>query len=79
MARVIVQNAPQVIPSPTDDLEVGEVRLPQLVHSHCRMPEAVRGSHHDVAGTRNQIVALEGAVDAGFRDKIALCISDKTG
>jgi len=37
VAGVIVQDAAQIIPAPTDDLEVGEIRLPQLVDTIGRM------------------------------------------
>ncbi len=40
--RVIIQDARQVVPPSVDDLEVREVRLPQLMDSRRRIGELLR-------------------------------------
>jgi hypothetical protein len=72
VAGVIVQDGGQVIPAPVvEDLELGEVRLPQLMYSPCGLFELVAGRHHLEDRALDQVKALQDAIYAGFRDEIA--------
>ena len=67
-----VEHGGQVAPAPADDLEVGEVGLPELMHPASGIFEAVIGLNQDVGRTGNQVVGLEDPVDAGFGNEVAL-------
>ena len=56
------------------DLQVDKVRLPKLVGSSRRMPKRFRRRQHDEGWTRNQVIRLEDAIDARFREKVALLV-----
>ena len=62
----------QVEPAPADDLELGEVGLPELVGRRRLVRELLRGLHHDEGWAGDQIMSLEQPIDRCLRDKIAL-------
>ena len=72
VACVIIQYRRQVVPAPAHDLQVGKVRLPKLVGPSRWMPKRFRRRQHDEGWTRNQVIRLEDAIDARFREKVAL-------
>jgi len=59
VSREVVQNGAQVEPAPTNDLDVGEVRLPHLVDGCGLIPEFIRrlDDHERRAG--DEIMGLE--------------------
>ena len=59
LAGEVVEDRRQVEPSPADDLEISEVRLPELVWRRRLILELVRGLHHDEGWAGDQIVGLE--------------------
>ena len=62
-AGVVVEDRREIEPAPADDLEVGEVGLPELVRRRGLLRERVGGLHHDEGGAGDQVVRLEQAVD----------------
>ena len=76
VAGVIVQDSGQVISAPADDPEIGEVGVPEFVHSPCGMLEVIVGRHHDVGRAGDQVAPLQNSVHAGFGDKVVLCVRD---
>jgi hypothetical protein len=62
-----------------EDLELGEVGLPQLVHSLGGLFKLLSGRHHLEDRALDQVEALQDAIHAGFRDEIALLIGEKPG
>ena len=79
VARVVIQDRGQVIPAPADHTEIGEVGLPEFVHTAGGMLELVAGRHHDVRRAGDQVAPLQNPVYAGFRDKVALGVGDLPG
>ena len=63
VAGEVVEDRRQVEPSPADDLEISEVRLPELVWRRRLILELVRGLHHDEGWAGDQIVSLEQPID----------------
>jgi len=63
-ARKIIQNGGQVIPTPACDLEVGEVSLPQLIHSLSGMLEGICCFDHREGRVFDQVISLQDAVNA---------------
>ena len=51
VAAVVIQDRAEIIPTPADDLEVGEVRLPQLINPSRLIFELTGGFDHDEART----------------------------
>ena len=79
VARVVVQERGQVIPSPADHPEIRKVGLPQLVHTSRGMLEAIAGRHHDVSWAGDQVAPLQNPIHAGFGDEVALGVGDLLG
>ena len=61
-AAVIIQNSAQIIPTPSDDLEVGKVCLPHLVNASGFVFELISGFNHHIIGRGDQICFLQNAV-----------------
>jgi hypothetical protein len=79
VAGEVVEDRRQVEPSPADDLEISEVRLPELVWCRRLILELVRGFHHDEGWAGDQIVDLEQPIDRSLRDKIAFGVGEPHG
>src|SRR5271170_1565228 len=79
VAREVVEDCRQIKPAPADDLEVGEVGLPELIGCGSLILEFVGCLDHDEGRTRNQVVRLEQSIHRGFRDKIAFGIGEACG
>jgi hypothetical protein len=76
VAGEVVEDRRQVEPSPPDDLEISEVRLPELVWRRRLILELMRGLHHDEGWAGDQIVGLEEPIDRRLRNKIAFGVGD---
>jgi len=61
VAGEVVEDRREVEPSPANDLEISEVRLPELVWCRRLILELVRGFHHDEGWAGDQIAGLEEA------------------
>ena len=47
LGLTIVEDRAEIEPSPADDLEIGEVRLPEFIRAGCLVPELIsRPDHH---------------------------------
>jgi hypothetical protein len=79
VTRKVIQHRGEVIPTPTLDLEVGEVCLPQLMHLFGGMLEMVCNRKYSETRAFHQIKALQDPVGAGFRDEIALLVCEQPG
>src|SRR5262245_10196595 len=79
VAGEVVEDRRQVEPSPADDLEISEVRLPELVWCRRLVAELIRSLHHDEGRTGDQIMGLEQPINRGLRDKIAFGIGEAHG
>jgi len=73
-SRKVIQYRRQVIPSPADNLEVGEIGLPQLIHALARVLECLSGLHQDIRRAGYQIPGLQHPVNRALRDKVPLLI-----
>lgn len=67
IAAVIVQDRGQIIPTLTNDFEVGKIRLPHLVDSRRFVFELIRGFNHHIIGCCDQIRFLQNAISRWFR------------
>ena len=65
-----------MVPAPTNDLQVGEVRLPKLVGRGGLVAERVGGLDDDIGRAGDQILSLEQPVDSGFRDEVAPLVGE---
>jgi len=54
-AREVIEDGRQVVPTPVDDSNGREVRLPHLVEPSGRVLGRIRGRHQDVSPTRDEI------------------------
>src|SRR5262245_16677546 len=59
VTREVVQDRAEIEPAPTDDLEIGEVGLPELVRRRGLVLELIRRLHHDEGWTDDQVMCLE--------------------
>ena len=66
IAAVIIQDCGQVKPAPTNDLQVGEVRLPKLVNGRSLILELVGGLDHDESRAGDQIMGFQDPIDRRF-------------
>lgn len=71
---VVVEDGRQVETSPADDIEIGEVGLPELVGPGGLVPELVGGPDHDMRRRGDEVLGLEDAVCRGFRDQVPLLV-----
>ena len=46
----------------TDDLEIGEIGLPELVRVGCLVPELISGRQNHIGRAGDQVVGLEDAI-----------------
>src|SRR3982074_594542 len=79
VAREVVKDRGQIEPSPADDFEISEVRLPEFVWRRRLILELVGGLHHDEGWAGDQIVSLEDPIDRSLRDKIAFGVGEPYG
>jgi len=71
ISRVIVEDGGEVEPSPADDLQVGEVSLPELVW-RCRfIGKLISCLEDDVGRAGDEVLGLEQPVGRRFRDEVA--------
>ncbi len=75
-AREVIQHGREVVPTPADHLQIGEVRLPELVGCGGLVPELVGGFDHDVGRAGDQVLGLEQAVDGRLRDEVAPLVGE---
>ena len=66
IAREVVEDGREIEPAPTDDLEVGEVDLPQLIGSDGLVLERICRFHHHKGRAGDQVVRLKQPVDRSF-------------
>ena len=59
----VVEHGREIVPAPADDLQVSEVRLPELVGSHGLVLELRRDLDDDVGRAGNQVMRLEQPID----------------
>lgn len=67
---VIIEKCPQVEPTPADDLEIGEVGLPELVRPSGLVVKQIFGGQSQIGRAGDQIVGLEDAIDRSLLRKI---------
>ena len=73
---VVVEDGRQVEPAPPCDLEIGEVRLPELVRRRRLVPERIGRLDNDEGRTGDQIMSLQDPIDGGFGDKVTLRVGE---
>jgi len=66
IAREVVHHRRQIIPALADHLQLGKIRLPELVRPGCRMLELVFGRDHSKHRRCDQVVSLEDPIDAAL-------------
>src|SRR3974377_19246 len=59
VAREVVKYRAEIEPAPAGYLEIGEVRLPELVWHRRLVLELIGSLHDDVGWTGNQVMRLE--------------------
>ena len=74
VARVIIQHGRQVVPAPADDVQIGKIGLPEFVRPMGRMLERLPARQHDEGRAWDEVIRLENAIDARFREKVPLSI-----
>ncbi len=63
IARVVIKDRRQIHPSPANDLQIGEVSLPQLIDGCCFVSELLSSLDHDESRAGNQIKGFEQPID----------------
>ena len=66
VAAVIVEDCAEIEPSPSEDLDVSEVRLPQLVDCRRLVLELIGRLQDDERRAGDQIMSFERAIHRGF-------------
>ena len=79
VAREVVEDRRQVIPAPADDLEVGEVGLPELIGRRRLVFELVGGLYHGECRACDQVMRLQKAIHACFRDEVRHLVRERHG
>ncbi len=79
VAREVIQDRGEIVPTPALDLEVGEVCLPEFMDAFGGMLVLFCCAHHPERRTFHQVKALQDAIRAGFRDEIAFFIGEELG
>lgn len=74
VAAEIIQNGAQIIPTPSDDLNVGKVCLPRLIDSGGFVLELFGSFDHHVIRRGNKVRFLQSAVSRCFRNKILFLV-----
>jgi len=77
VTAVIVENSAEIEPAPAENLDIGEVCLPELVNGRCLIFELTGRLDDDEGGPSDQIMGLQHAVHCRFRYKTALLISER--
>ena len=55
VTRVVIEDGGEVVPAPADDLEIGEIGLPELVGRSCLVPKLVSGLDDDEGWAGDQV------------------------
>ena len=76
VAGIVVEDGRQVEPAPPCDLEIGKVRLPELVRRRRLVPERIGRLDNDEGRTGDQIMSLQDPIDGGFGDKVTLRVGE---
>src|SRR3954454_4234305 len=72
----VVEHGGEIIPAPADDLEAGEVGLPQLVGRRGLVLELLGRLDDDVGGAGDQVVRFQQSIDRGLRDEVLFLIGE---
>ncbi len=75
----VVQNGTPIVPPPADHFELGEIRLPHLIHPFRWVFERVARPHQVKGRAGDEVEAFQNAVDASFRDEVPLRIGQIPG
>jgi hypothetical protein len=79
VSREVVEDGRQIVPTPTSDLEVGEVGLPELVDGGGLVLELVRRLDHHIGGAGDEVVRLQQPIDRSFRDEVLPLVGEPNG
>jgi hypothetical protein len=79
IAREVIQDRGKIVVSPARDFELGEVGLPQFIHTPRRMRKFIAGFEQDKRWTRNEVKAFENTIHTRLGDEIPLMVSDVLG
>ena len=78
-AGEVVEHGGQVVPAPAGNLEIGEVRLPELVRGRGLVGEFVGGLHDDAGRAGDQVLGLQEAVHRRLGDEVPLLAGEAHG
>ena len=70
VTREVVEDGGQIKPTPSDDLEVGKIRLPHLVGRTRLVAELFGRLDHDERRAGDQIMGLQQAVNRRFGHEV---------
>ena len=59
VARVVIEDGGEVVPPPANNLEIGEVGLPELVRCSCLVLELGGGLDDDEGWAADQVMSLQ--------------------
>src|SRR5690606_29569471 len=76
VAREVVQYGREIVVAPTNDLELTEVGLPQLIDARRWVLELIRRFDQHERGAGDEVEPLEDAIHARFREEIAFTVGD---
>jgi hypothetical protein len=72
VAAVIVEDRREIEPTPADDLQIGEVGLPELVRPGGLLVELICRADHGEGWAGDEVMCLQKPVDTGLGDEVAL-------
>ena len=76
VAGEVIEHGRQIEPAPADDLQIGEVSLPQPVRRRRLVLELVGRLDDDAGWTGDQVIRLEQTADLSLRDKVAFRVGE---
>ena len=79
VTREVVEHGRQVVPAPTSDLQVGKIRLPELVDGGGLVLELVCRLDHHIGRAGDQVMRFQQPIDRSLRDKILLLVGEPNG
>jgi hypothetical protein len=79
ITREVIQNGGQIHPTPTNDFQVREVRLPHLIDGRGLIFKLTGGRHDNEGRTGDQVVRLQKPVDRAFGYEVAVRVGEGHG
>ncbi len=79
VAREVIEHSREIVPTPTGDLEIGEVGLPELIDGRRLVLELIGRLDQHIGRAGDEVMRLEQPIDRRFGDKILPFVGEPHG